>query len=192
MAKNRNRVSADPCSVSAAFIESYGVIQRFLAKYFAEPQDIEDVAQEAFLRAYVAEQHKRIDKPGAYLMRIARNLALTKLSKKSRQITDYIEEMGVAVVIESNSAVDLEVEAEEALGLYCEAVANLPVKMRQVYLLRKVHGLSHKEIADRLSLSVSSVEKYLRSGILACRHYVHKRQSNESSERDQVAAGRKV
>jgi hypothetical protein len=45
-----------------------------------------------------------------------------------------------------------------------------------VFLLRKVHGLAHKEIAERMSLSVSSVEKYLLKGILACRAFVQERE----------------
>ena len=63
-------------------------------------------------------------------------------------------------------------EAQQTFGLYCEAVAALPEKCRQVFLLRKVHGLPHKEIAERMSLSVSSVEKYLLRGILECKTYV--------------------
>ncbi len=165
---NRRPLSA----VSAAFLENYTFLKRFLARFFSDCQDIEDVAQEAYLRAYVAEQQKEIEQPKAYLFRIARNLALTKLTKKSKKITDYLEESGASVVIEYGAAADSELEAQESLGLYCEAVAALPEKCRQVFLLRKVHGLAHKEIAKRMSLSVSSVEKYLLRGILECKAFV--------------------
>jgi RNA polymerase sigma factor (sigma-70 family) len=59
--------------------------------------------------------------------------------------------------------------------VYCEAVAALPKKCRQVFLLRKVHGLGHREIAERMGLSVSSVEKYLLRGIVDCRAYMEKK-----------------
>lgn len=159
-------------SVSAAFLENNSFLKRFLARYFSSRQDIEDVAQEAYLRAYVAEQQKEIEQPKAYLFRIARNLALTELTKKSKKITDYFEECGASVVIECAASADSEVEAQQTFGLYCEAVAALPEKCRQVFLLRKVHGLPHKEIAERMSLSVSSVEKYLLRGVLECKAYV--------------------
>ncbi len=110
------------------------------------------------------------------MFRIARNLALTQLTKKSTKITDYLEESGASVVIECRAAADSEVEAQESLGLYCAAVAALPEKCRQVFLLRKVHGLAHKEIAQRMSLSVSSVEKYLLRGILECKAFVQERE----------------
>ncbi len=165
---NRRPLSA----VTAAFLVNHDFLKRFLGRFFSDSQDIEDVAQEAYLRAYVAEQQKVIEQPKAYLFRIARNLALTQLTKKSTKITDYLEESDASVVIECGAAADSEVEAEETLGLYCEAVAALPEKCRQVFLLRKVHGLAHKEIAKRMSLSVSSVEKYLLRGILECKAFV--------------------
>ena len=183
-------------AVSAAFLENHVFLKQFLARFFSGRQDIEDVAQEAYLRAYVAEQQKDIEQPKAYLFRIARNLALTELTKKSRKITDYLEECGASVVIECGAAADSEVEAEESLGLYCEAVAALPEKCRQVFLLRKVHGLPHKEIAERMSLSVSSVEKYLLRGIVECKAFVQEREgcvpdreASTAAESGRVKAG---
>ena len=159
-------------AVTSAFLENNTFLKKFLTRFFSEQQDIEDVAQEAYLRAYIAEQQKDIEQPKAFLFRIAKNIALTKLNEKSRQITDYIEESGASIVLENVAAADDELEARQSLGLYCEAVAALPEKCRQVYLLRKVHGLAHKEIADRMLLSVSSVEKYLHNGVIACRAFV--------------------
>jgi RNA polymerase sigma factor (sigma-70 family) len=172
--ETHNRRTMSP--VSTAFLENYDFLKRFLARFFSDRHDIEDVAQETYLRAYVAEQQKDIEQPKAYLFRIAKNVALTKLTKKSEKITDYIEESSASMVIECGASADSEVEAEESLGVYCEAVAALPEKCRQVFLLRKVHGLSHKEIAQRMSLSVSSVEKYLLRGILECKAFVQERE----------------
>ncbi len=181
---NRQPVSA----ISAAFVENHAFLKRFLARFFSDRQDIEDVAQEAYLRAYVAEQQKEIEQPKAYLFRIAKNLALTKLTKKSKKITDYLEESGASVVIECGAAADSEAEAQESLGLYCEAIAALPEKCRQVFLLRKVHGLAHKEIAQRMSLSVSSVEKYLLRGILECKAFVQEHEGRVPNRQASTAA----
>ena len=165
-------------AVTAAFLLNRKFIQKFLTRFFYEEQDIEDVTQETFLRAYAAEKKKSsgIDHPKAYLFRIAKNIALTRLTQKSNQITSYIEDLGDSSVINSVENAADEAEARETLGIYCEAVASLSEKCRQVFLLRKVHGLSHKEIAEHMSLSVSSVEKYLRTGILTCRRYLRERE----------------
>jgi len=168
----------DRSAVTAAFLECSTFLKRFLASFLKAPQDIEDVAQETYLRAYVAEQRETIEQPKAFLFHIAKNLALTKLTKKSRQITDYIEEAGAAVVLDTAAGSDEELEAQQCLDLYCEAVAMLPEKCRQVFLYRKVHGLSHSDISERMGLSVSSVEKYLRQGILTCQKHL---QENETA-----------
>lgn len=154
--------------VSAAFVKNRDFLARYLRRYFARQQDIEDVVQETFLRAYLSEQRNEIVHPKGFLFQIARNVALTELTRKSRQITDYLEESGIPVVAGTEASVDKEVEAQEMLGLYCEAIASLSDKCREVFLLRKVQGLRHKEIAERMSLSLSSVAKYLRQGALAC------------------------
>ena len=162
--------------VSRAFVENHSAIKSFLGRLLTRREDIEDIAQEVYLRAYVAEQSRGIDKPEAYLYRSARNLALTKLTQKAHQMTDLIDDLGPVVVLEGDTPLEEQVAAEESLGLHCEAVAHLPEKCKQVYILRKVYGLTHKEIAERMSLSVSSVEKYMLKGVLACRAYVERRE----------------
>jgi RNA polymerase sigma factor (sigma-70 family) len=185
----RSRGSARS-TVTAAFLESGGFLKKFLSRFLPVQQDIEDVAQEAYLRAYIAEQRQSIEQPKAFLFRVAKNLALTRLSKKSRQITDYIEEAGESLFIEAAAASDEELEAQQSLGIYCEAVASLPEKCRQVFLFRKVHGLGHKEIAERMGLSVSSVEKYLREGILACQLHLRVNEGLPMSSDVSRAAGK--
>jgi RNA polymerase sigma factor (sigma-70 family) len=164
-------------TVTAAFLECNSFLKKFLSGFLRVQQDIEDVAQEAYLRAYIAEQRESIEQPRSFLFRVAKNLALTRLAKKSRQITDYIEDAGATVVVETAAGIDEELEAQDCLGLYCEAIASLPEKCRQVFLLRKVHGLTHQEISQRMNLSISSAEKYLRQGILACEAYVADREA---------------
>ena len=65
-----------------------------------------------------------------------------------------------------------EAEAQQSLGIYCEAIATLPEKCRRVFLLRKVYGLKQREIAESLGISVRMVEKHMKIGTLKCREYV--------------------
>lgn len=162
--------------IAMAFVENTTFLKRFLTRYFSNRQDIEDVVQETYLRAHIEEKRKGIEHPKGFLFRVAKNVALKKLSKKSRQITDYIEDLTSPVVLETEASIDDHLEAEELLGLYCEAVTTLPPKCREVFLLRKVHGLAHKEIAARMGLSTSSIDKYLRRGILTCEAFIREQQ----------------
>jgi RNA polymerase sigma factor (sigma-70 family) len=182
--KNLHSQKPDRLSlVTATFLEHQSFLKKFLSRYLHNRQDIEDVVQETYLRAYQAELNKDIEQPKAFLFRIARNIALTSLTKKSNQITDYIADLDDSLVIDNGTTVENEVEARQNLGIYCEAVAALPEQCRRVFLLRKIHGLSHKEIAERMELSVSSVEKHLLKGVIRCRKFVREYEEGGHSVR---------
>jgi len=160
--------------ISSAFIEHNLFLKKFLTRFLHNEQDIEDVVQEVYLRAVKAEsnrkeQGKTIEQPKAFLFTIAKNLALNELNRKSRQITSYIEDCQADITHYVSPTIEAEHDAELALGEYCEAIAALPDKSRKIYLLRKVQGLPQKEIAKQLDISLSSVEKHLKIGILSCR-----------------------
>ena len=179
MSKERSLPSNHGLSgISGIFLEHNTFLKKFLTRFLNREQDIEDVAQEAYLKAYIVEQDRgEIEQPKAFLFSIAKNLALNELTRKSRQMTSYIEDCQEPVVVEGENTTEKELEAWESLGIYCEAVATLPERCRQVYLLRKVHGLHHKEIAERLSISLSTVEKHLRVGVSCCSEYIRKHSS---------------
>jgi RNA polymerase sigma-70 factor (ECF subfamily) len=158
-----------------AYVRHQSSLKRFITRLMRGSPDIEDIAQEAFLRAYAVERDRPIEQPKSFLFRIAKHVALSQLTRKSRQITEYIEDSDNSEVIGTESSAEDEVSAREILGLHCEAVATLPPQCRQVYLLRKVHGLSHKEIAAQLAIAVSTVEKHLIKAVEQCDRFVGER-----------------
>jgi len=160
-------------------------LKRFIGRYLNNAQDIEDVTQEAFLRAYKAERSTDVRQPKSFLFRIAKNVAISQLRTKSRQITDYIEDQPNSDVLLNEWSAEDEVMAQQKLGIHCEAVAALPPKCRQVYLLRKVYGMSHKEIAARLQIAISTVEKHLLKGVEACDRFIQKRTAEQPRDHRQ-------
>ena len=160
-------------------------LKRFIGRYLNNAQDIEDVTQEAFLRAYKAERSTEVRQPKSFLFRIAKNVAISQLRTKSRRITDYIEDQASDDVLMSEWSTEDEVMAEEKLGIHCEAVAALPPKCRRVYLLRKVYGMSHKQIAEKLQISTSTVEKHLLKGVEACDRFIQQRNASPTSQTEQ-------
>jgi RNA polymerase sigma factor (sigma-70 family) len=162
--------------VHEAYTRHSTSLRRFIGRFVRSLPDVEDIAQEAFLRAYAVELGRPIEQPKSFLFRIAKHLALSELCRKSRQITDYISDFNDSAVVEPlESSAEDELSAEQVLTLHCEAIADLSAQCRQVYLLRKVHGLSHKEIAGELSIAVSTVEKHLMKAVERCDRYVRER-----------------
>ncbi len=59
--------------------------------------------------------------------------------------------------------------AREQLQSVYQAVESLPVKCKQAFLLHRMSGLSYSEIATEMSVSISSVEKYILQALKHCR-----------------------
>jgi RNA polymerase sigma-70 factor (ECF subfamily) len=87
-------------------------------------------------------------------------------------MTEYIEDRLASIPLDGGPSVEEEVEAEQSMNIYCEAVEALPEKCRRVFIMRKVNGMRHKEIADHLGITVGAVEKHLHNGARSCRAYI--------------------
>ena len=167
-----------------AFEEHQAALRRYISRMVRRKHDIDDVAQETFLRAFRAERERddAIEKPKSFLFKIAHNIAITDLTRKSSQIMDYLAEVDDVAIPDSSTSVEDEVSAYQVVGVHCEAVAQLPAQCRRVYLMRKVHGMSHREIADRLGISPRTVEKHISKGSRDCWRYVRAMQREREPE----------
>lgn len=190
------RNGAERSAVSEAFVENAKFLRRYVRQFVRSYQEAEDVAQEAFIRAFVAEKKTHIEQPKAFLFQVARNVALTELKKKSRQIYQCIDELSESELGTVDTSAEDQMEAIELLDTYREAVDALSPKCREVFLLRKVYGFKHREIAEKMGISISSVEKYVRQGILACQDCLAVRDKPETRKqadrRASVFSGRAV
>ena len=158
------------------FLENEGGIRRYLSRFLSRPQDVEDLTQETFLRAF-AESKREVVSPKAFLFRIAKNLALNERDRLSNRTTGFIEDYPDPSVLEASDQVSVEdeVEGRRKMAVFADAVSALPPQCRQVFVLRKIQGLSQKEVAQKLGLSVSTVEKHLATGLLKCSEYLRLR-----------------
>ncbi len=98
------------------------------------------------------------------MFRVAKSVALRELTRKSNQVTDIMEEAQLEALQEGDT-IEEQVQAQQKVSHYCKAIAELPAQCRRVFLMRKVQGLSHKEIAAQLEVSVGAVEKQMTLGI---------------------------
>jgi len=184
----RKNKSTKPTPVLQAFQKHQGALRRFISRFVQRTQDIDDVAQEAFMRAYRAEKGRPIEQPKSFLFRIAHNVAITELTKKSHQIIDYIADIDESAVVWLEDSAEEQAMAEELIGIHCEAVAHLPPQCRRVFLMRKVHGMSHKEISVELNISISTVEKHMSKGVRACANFIEQHTNGEKNADDKHAS----
>ncbi|EED31482.1 sigma-70, region 4 type 2 [gamma proteobacterium NOR5-3] len=158
--------------VDEAYVANADHLRRFLSRFLFDFRDIEDLSQEVYLRASKAEKNGPVRSPKAFLFRVARNLALNELSRKSRRLTDFIEDVTVGGDVASPHTLDEQQHGEQRFALFCRAASRLPAQCRRAFLMRKVYGYSHREIAEQLGVSTSTVEKHIATGLYRCNQFM--------------------
>lgn len=151
--------------ILGAFLANQVSLRGFISRFMVSTDEIDDVSQEAFLRAYKAEQKTPIDQPKAYLFRVAKNILHNEFTNKTRKVTDYVDDIDTLEFQAETETLEDNIIAQQRLGIYCEAIASLPEQCRRVMLMKKVYGLSTKEVARRLGISTSTVEKHMTKGL---------------------------
>lgn len=133
-------------------------LRRYLGRMLGNASEAQDVAHDAYMRVYPKVQDESARNPEAVLYTTARRLALNKI--KRRNIAPFASgEPHLENAASVSPGVVQQVMARQELQQLEVALARLPPGCRTVLLLRKIELLSHAEIAERLGISISTVEK---------------------------------
>lgn len=161
-------------TILEAYLANEVALKRYLRRFIWSREAADDLAQEAFLRAFAAESAHMIEAPKAFLFKIAKNLALNELARQSAAAIEPLGDFEGQDVLEDSgqAAVDDVVDSRERIRLLARAIAALPPQCAKVFILRKMQGLSQKEIAGRLHISVRTVENHVALGLSRCRAYM--------------------
>ena len=180
--ESSTRAGGQPDSgIYSAFLQNESILKRFLRRFLYKQEDIDEISQETFLRAYKATKGREIDSPKAYLFQVARSLAYSELSRKTRKLTDYLED----ALEDQAGTTDLledEVAAQQKIRFFFDAIAELPPQCRHVFLMRKVQGMPHKAISQSLGIGASAVEKHIAIGTERCKRYIENREGGHNPE----------
>lgn len=143
---------------------------RYLSGRLGDKRDAQDIAQEAYLRLSRVKDADLILKPESYLFRIAANLASELLLKNSRKVDTM--DLDTLQFIGGDSDDDIfqrQIEAGSDVKKIDQILDSLPPLYKAVLVLKKREGLSHKEIAEELSISTHAVNRYLVGALKKCR-----------------------
>ena len=160
--------------VHQAYLDHQDALKRFLRRFYRRGEDIEDAAQETFLRAFKASLDREIDDPKAFLFRVARNYAIDEKRLTANKATDYLADSEVQSVLEDKNQprADDAMAAKQKLALLAHAVSELPPQCRRVFIMRKFERRPIRDIAEALGVSVSSIDKHIATGLIKCRQYL--------------------
>lgn len=141
-------------------------------------KDVEDVVQETFLKFCKANADQEIRSPKSFMFKTAKNLALDYVKRAEHRLTDSLSSdaghMGLSDLRTTEGLSD-QLAAQRELSAFSDALIRLPVRCRQAFILRKVYGYTHREIASLMSISEKTVEKHIARGIRQTTEYLFER-----------------
>jgi len=147
-------------------------LRAWLRARFPTLTDVDDIVQESYTRVLRAQTVAPIVSVKAFLFATARNLVLDHFRRRQVAGIDAIAEIGELSVLEDMPGVSETVSRQQELELLTQAIQSLPERCRQVLTLRKIYGLSQKEIAAELGISEHTVEAQVGNGVRRCAEFL--------------------
>lgn len=145
------------------------LVRRYQATVFnvcyrllAERREAEDLAQEAFIRAYQRLDTYDVERPfGPWVRRVAMNLCLNRLQARPDFTLPLDDERDSSLFSSSSENPEVLLVRQERTVLLRNAILSLPAHYRTVVELRHFHNLSYAEIAAQLKIPLSDVKSHL-------------------------------
>ncbi len=138
---------------------------RFLARRLRCMATARDMAQDIYLKLRDVQDESAIRNGRAYLFRMAANLATDHQRGEARRAELLAEAHDLLWGASPASTPETECLARDELRRVEQALHALPAQTRQIFDLNRFQGLSQREIAERLGVSSTTVEKHIRRAL---------------------------
>lgn len=146
-------------------------LRRYLQRRFPTLTDVDDIVQETYVRLFRERRAGKNFEARSYLFPIARNLAIDVFRRSRSVAIGGLGEIAALGEMEERRDAAEAASVDQELELLREALRRLPPRCREVFALRRLHGLTHREIAARLGVSENTVDAQLCTAIFRCRQF---------------------
>ncbi|MFA4940434.1 RNA polymerase sigma factor [Brevundimonas sp.] len=140
-------------------------VRAWLRQRGRTPEDIDDLIQEAYAKLSSLTALEAVARPGGYFFQIVRNLLIDHIRRSKVVRIDAVGEIGDL----PGHADDLNPERitsdRNELAQVLALIETLPPRCREIFKMRKIEGLSQREIAQRLNVTESVVENDAVKGL---------------------------
>ena len=151
-----------------ALVRQYSSLLRRLTRRYGPSMAAKDVLHDAYLRISGLETVPEIRNHGAYIVRIADSMAKEHVRRETRHVGYPLDDDHAL----DTPGPDTQFGDKQRLDQLAKAIQDLPPRCREAFLLHKFEGLGYNEVAIRLGISRSAVEKHVMKALSRCRDSV--------------------
>ena len=164
-----SRPKPDPLSADA-FRRFYADILYFLRKRTDNASDAADMTQDVFTQWLDYRDRAKVEQPRAFLFQMARNLLRDHWRKqKVRHIVQPHHDNDAEPVSDEHHEPMAAAQRQQRLEQLKEVLAELSPRRREALMLHRFEGLSQAQIAERMGISLSMVEKHIAFALMHCK-----------------------
>jgi RNA polymerase sigma-70 factor (family 1) len=136
-------------------------IYYFAMQYIRNKEESEEIAQEVFVKVWLRRFDLKEDLSfSSYIFTIAKNALIDTIRRRQKEI-EFQENFSPGYN-SSSTPTDEALELGELSSIIEKSIDELPTKRKQIYLLSRNEGLTYKQIADKLNISIKTVETHMR------------------------------
>lgn len=148
------------------YSDHHGWLNGWLRSKLGNAADAADLAQDTFLRLLNRSELLELKAPRAFLRTVARGLVIDHWRREE------LERAYLEALAHQPDQLAPSPEARELVFELLESIARmldgLKPKVRRAFLLAQCEGLSHKQIAEQMGISLRSVERYVADALYHC------------------------
>lgn len=164
-------VRFDPAkpTLLSALVRHYDELVEHIRRRFGDKGMARDVVHDVCVQLLEGEEKPGVHSPLAMLRKISTDTAVSRYRSDRRRVA-WVEAVAELPEVACPGATPAcRHETEREFQRLVSAIAELPPRCQAVFVMHKIHQVPQAEVAERLGISLKTVEKHLRLGLAACR-----------------------
>jgi RNA polymerase sigma-70 factor (family 1) len=161
------------------YTDNYAKLYRYALVLTKDPQRAQDITQQTFMKLWENMNRVNFERDGdifTLLFVIAKRIEIDETRKHYILKRKYeLDIQQIRPEADTSRTPDVILSNKDWLNNLNSFIENLPEQKRRVYSLNKLHGFTHKEIADMLNISVDTVRSHLKQAAGMLKRYIHTR-----------------
>jgi RNA polymerase sigma-70 factor (ECF subfamily) len=128
--------------------------------------EVDDIIQETYSRLIGADSVAHVLDAKSYTFQTASSVVIDHLRRMKVVSIASVPDLEALEIRSEDPSPERQAIDRAELHRLAVAIAALPVRVREVFTLRRIHGLSQREVADKMGIAESTVEKHMSRGFL--------------------------